>query len=130
MKEDPRVRAFTEGTRNLLQLNEYQKLANRTANIIYGVDTNKRFANFGMGLAGEAGEVCDYLKKVVFHGHEYDEQKLCLELGDALWYIATIATNAGMKLSDVAYENVNKLRQRYPMGFSQEKSINRSEYDS
>jgi NTP pyrophosphatase (non-canonical NTP hydrolase) len=108
-------------------LNEYQKLAERTANIRYGIDTNKRFANFGMGLAGEAGEVCDYLKKIVFHGHDYDEQKLCLELGDALWYIAAIASNACLTLEEVAQGNIDKLKRRYPDGFSEEKSINRTE---
>lgn len=114
-----------------LSLDEYQQLAERTATI-----TNKlpqilfeqmRFINFGMGLAGEAGETCDYLKKVVFHGHTLDKDKLKKELGDCLWYIATLATTAGLSLADVATANIEKLRARYPEGFDQARSINRED---
>jgi NTP pyrophosphatase (non-canonical NTP hydrolase) len=106
-----------------MDITEYQQYAERTANKSDNISW--RLANFGMGLAGEAGEVCDYLKKVVFHGHELDRQKLCDELGDVLWYIATLATTAGLSLREVAWENVNKLKNRYPEGFDSQRSINR-----
>jgi len=106
-----------------MQFNEYEKLAMRTANTKATKDM--KLANFGMGLSGEAGEVTDYLKKVVFHGHELDKQKLKDELGDVLWYIATIANIAGIELNNIAEYNVEKLKKRYPNGFEKEKSINR-----
>lgn len=104
---------------------EYQQLAERTARRS-DTDTDvQRYANFGMGLAGEAGETCDYLKKVVFHGHELNDDKLCKELGDVLWYVATLATTAGLTLSEIAGANIKKLKQRYPNGFDTQSSVNR-----
>jgi NTP pyrophosphatase (non-canonical NTP hydrolase) len=109
-----------------MQFNEYQELAERTANKVIKDGVLVRYANFGMGIAGEAGEVCNYLKKVVFHGHPLNLEKLKEELGDTLWYIATIATTAGTTIEEVAIANIEKLKVRYPDGFSEEKSINRN----
>lgn len=78
-----------------------------------------------MGLAGEAGEVVDLLKKSIGHGHELDPVRIALELGDVLWYVAEIANHLDVKLSDVAEANLAKLRSRYPGGFSPQASINR-----
>ncbi|MDT8901853.1 nucleoside triphosphate pyrophosphohydrolase family protein [Anaeroselena agilis] len=103
-------------------MDDYQQLAERTAG---NKTEHTRLTNFGMGLAGEAGETIDYLKKVVFHGHQLDKDKLQKELGDCLWYIATLATTAGLSLSDVAAANIEKLRARYPEGFDPARSINR-----
>lgn len=110
-----------------MEMIEYQQLAERTAKGGQKGTVLMRFANFGMGLAGEAGETCDYLKKVVFHGHELDKQTLSKELGDVLWYVATIATTAGLTMDEVAWTNIEKLRQRYPEGFSEDRSKNREE---
>lgn len=110
-----------------MEMIEYQKYAERTANGGRNGTKLMRFANFGMGLAGEAGETCDMLKKVVFHGHELDKQELCKELGDVMWYVATIATTAGLTLEEIAWKNVEKLKKRYPDGFSEEMSRNREE---
>lgn len=48
------------------------------------------------------------------------------ELGDGLWYLAVLAALNGHSLADVAETNVEKLRKRYPDGFSREQSINRT----
>lgn len=75
----------------------------------------------GMGLTGEAGEVCDLLKKIVFHGKPLDaatRAKLVLEMGDVLWYLAHAATTLGVTLDDVANANAAKLRARFPDGFT------------
>jgi NTP pyrophosphatase (non-canonical NTP hydrolase) len=56
-----------------------------------------------------------------------DREKLRNELGDVLWYVATMASDLGIPLSDVASANVDKLRKRYPEGFSVERSVNRDE---
>lgn len=106
-----------------MTFDEYQKAAERTAR---QVPARERFINFGMGLAGEAGEVVDYLKKVCFHGHSFDTNKLAEELGDLMWYIATVATTAGLSLDIVAVQNIEKLRKRYPDGFSEERSRERA----
>lgn len=81
----------------------------------------RNLALAGMGLTGEAGEVCDLLKKVVFHGKPLDADvraKLLLEMGDVLWYLAHAATTLGVTLDDVANANAAKLRARFPDGFT------------
>jgi NTP pyrophosphatase (non-canonical NTP hydrolase) len=101
---------------------QYQRLSKRTMNGTGSID----IANFCMGLAGETGEVIDYIKKGLFHGHELDRQKIIDELGDVLWYVSAIATACDdISLNDVLWRNVEKLRARYPDGFSEERSINR-----
>lgn len=88
---------------------------------------NERLAMATLGLAGEAGEVVDLVKKHLFHGHPLDKQLLSKELGDVLWYIAETCTVLDLALGDVARENITKLAQRYPHGFSSERSVNRHE---
>lgn len=78
-----------------------------------------------LGLNGEAGEVADLVKKHVGHGHELDLFSLEKELGDVLWYLAEICTALDLELSEVARANIEKLKQRYPDGFSTNRSINR-----
>src|SRR3990167_6349991 len=81
-----------------------------------------------MGLAGEAGEVADDVKKVVFHRHPFDgeqREKMRKELGDCLWYIAAICTRFGWSLSEVMQANIDKLTRRYPDGYSSDASIHR-----
>lgn len=80
-----------------------------------------------MGLAGETGEVVDYLKKWVGHGHDIDKEHVKKELGDVLWYVSEIATALGLNLQEIAMMNAEKLRKRYPEGFAIERSRNRGE---
>lgn len=110
-----------------MDFSEYQRLAERTANRGPQDTAERRFINFSFGLMGELGEVIDCLKKILFHGHdlEMNRDKLKIELGDLLWYIATTATTAEIDLDDIAIANIEKLRKRYPEGFSEEASRNR-----
>jgi NTP pyrophosphatase (non-canonical NTP hydrolase) len=82
-------------------------------------------ATLGLGVAGEAGEVADCIKKHIGHGHKLDTDKIAKELGDTLWYIATIADWIGLPLSTVMNMNLEKLKKRYANGFSTEASIAR-----
>lgn len=102
--------------------NTYQMAAMRTAN-----EKCLNLANAGLGLTGEAGEAADIIKKHLFHGHELDKEALVKELGDVLWYVALAADLIGVKLADIMLLNVAKLRERYPDGFSEERSRNRDE---
>jgi hypothetical protein len=56
-----------------------------------------------------------------------DDHALKDEMGDGLWYPAAIAWLKGWRLSEPAQLNINKLARRYPDGFSQDRSINRTE---
>ena len=106
-----------------MEFNEYQLAAERTARS--EVEERERFIKFVFGLTGEAGETVDCLKKHLFHGHPLDREKLAIKLGDLMWYVAVIATTAGIFLDDIAVGNIEKLRARYPEVFSKENSINR-----
>lgn len=70
-----------------------------------------------LGLAGEAGEVAEAVKKGVFHQVEIPDELIKKEIGDVMWYVASLCTLYGLSLSDVLAENVEKLRRRYPDGF-------------
>lgn len=72
-----------------------------------------RVFNGAMGLAGEAGEVVDLLKKTHFHDKPLDLDALREELGDVLWYVAELATAHGFSLEAIAGENIAKLRKRH-----------------
>lgn len=82
-----------------------------------------------LGIAGEAGEVADLVKKAAFHEHPVDQDKLAKELGDVLWYVTAMALSIGVGLDEVMARNVAKLRERYPDGFDPERSKNRPEGD-
>ena len=109
----------------MMHMTKYQRLAERTAR--RDMDPRVRLAVAALGLAGESGEVADLVKKTLGHGHELDRDKLMLELGDVLWYLAELATILEVDLHDVAHANVDKLVRRYPDGFSSHRSINRDD---
>ena len=116
--------AATIGFKVPLTANEYQALAMRTAK-----PECRTLSNVGLGLAGEAGEVADEIKKHLHHGHPLNKEKLVKELGDVCWYAALAATVLGVTLGDVMQTNIEKLKARYPEGFDPEKSLHRKEGD-
>jgi NTP pyrophosphatase (non-canonical NTP hydrolase) len=81
----------------------------------------------GLGISGEAGEVADEIKKYVGHGHWKDGFDMPKELGDVLWYVATICQALDLDMGEVAEKNIAKLRARYPQGFSTEASKTRAD---
>lgn len=108
-----------------MTINEYQKLAMTTLNP--ELDKKDVLINGVMGLCGESGEVIDIVKKHLAQGHELDKEKIIKELGDVAWYMAEIATVLDVELEDVFVQNIEKLKKRYPEGFSVEKSLLRDE---
>ena len=108
-----------------MTINEYQKLAMTTLNP--ELDKKDILINGVMGLCGESGEAIDIVKKHLAQGHELDREHLIKELGDIAWYIAEVATVLDVELEEVLTRNIEKLKARYPEGFSTEKSVNRVE---
>ncbi len=107
-----------------MTLNDYQELARRT---LGPRPDDQQLANAALGLAGEAGEVADMMKKHLFHAHPLDRDAMVKELGDCMWYVAAMATALGVELDEIGERNIAKLRQRYPEGFSAERSLNRTD---
>ncbi len=111
-----------------MEAKDYQKEAARTLIEEPGLEPSNNEIMIvwnALGLAGEAGEVADLIKKGVFHQHGLDKEKLKKELGDCLWYIAALCSNLGLDLGDVMQSNIDKLKLRYPNGFTTEDSKKR-----
>lgn len=108
-----------------MTLNEYQQLALTTLNP--ALDKHDVLINGVMGLCGESGEAIDVVKKHLAQGHALDREKLIKELGDVAWYLAETAYALDITLDEVCSRNIDKLRRRYPEGFSAERSIHREE---
>lgn len=108
--------------------NEYQKLAMRTCNFQHDDRYDDMVCHAVFGLTSEAGEVAGLFQKW-YQGHELDEEHLMKEIGDCLWMIAELCTAYGFSLEYVMQLNIDKLRARYPDGFSEEKSLHRAEGD-
>lgn len=103
---------------------DYERAMHRTANMDRS-DFVEQLTVGALGISGEAGEVTDYIKKVVFHKHDLSKDKLAEELGDVLWYVTYLAQSAGYSLEEIASMNIEKLKKRYPDGWSSECSVNR-----
>ena len=98
-----------------MDFNTFQEACKRTANP--NLTYSQAAMNWALGIAGEAGEYCELIKKSEFHGKMLDKEDAKKELGDVLYYVAMAATNLNIDLESVAEENVRKLRARYPDGF-------------
>lgn len=99
-----------------MTLNEYQEKALQTA--IYPPEHAIVYPT--LGLTGEAGEVADKVKKTIrdFNGTFSSGRRLeiAMELGDVLWYAATLARDLGFSLDEVAGMNIDKLASRAHRG--------------
>ena len=113
-----------------MKMNEYQRRARITA--IYPKESKVIYP--ALGLAGEAGEVCEKIKKIMRGdlAKEIKSNKQNLskwfdnagklqresnarigkELGDVLWYVANLASDLGLTLDEIATQNIDKLRDR------------------
>ena len=108
---------------------DFQKDAARTGGTdLLPENRDKGLNCAALGLCGESGEFADIVKKVQHHGVPLTPEltaKLRKELGDVLWYVAHGCNVMGWRMEDIAEENRDKLRARYPEGFSTAASIER-----
>ena len=111
-----------------MTINEYQTVALRTAQTDK-LTANELLLNSALGLCGESGEVADLLKKYHFQGHDLDVEHIAKELGDVAWYLAVGAYAIGYDLETILQMNVDKLKARYPNGFSTDRSLHRDKND-
>ena len=109
-----------------MHMNEYQKAAARTMNPALYREQQAYHALHGM--TGEVGEIHSLYQKA-YQGHIIENEHLKKELGDLLWFIAEYCTAMDWTLEEVAQMNIDKLKARYPEGFSEDKSLNRKEGD-
>jgi NTP pyrophosphatase (non-canonical NTP hydrolase) len=96
-----------------VDLSSYQ-LRSRATAVYPGAGSNLTYP--ALGLCGEAGEAAEKVKKAIRDdgGVLTAERRDALgaELGDVLWYVAQLATEAGLDLGEIAQGNLDKLRSR------------------
>ena len=107
-----------------MNFNEYQEEAGKFDTFSYEVFVREgaKVSHLGMlekvlGLAGESGEACDKIKKLIRDndGEVSDEKRVELvkELGDVLWYLAMVSKYLGVEFEKVAKMNIEKLQDRF-----------------
>jgi len=80
-----------------------------------------------LGIAGEGGEVVDLIKKTTINGKPLDTIEMMKELGDLEWYLTLLRSVLGIDREVVLQMNIEKLRQRYKDGYSDEASVKRAD---
>lgn len=117
-----------------MNFNEYQVAATKTASYPQ-VGFNLMYP--ALGLAGEAGEVAEKIKKISRNNNvlvpsrlDVDvnlalKESIIKELGDVLWYVAAISSELGVSLYDVANKNIEKLLDRQARGVLKSEGDNR-----
>ena len=100
-----------------MNLNHYQHKSRSTA-LYPNVGNNPIYPT--LGLAGEAGEVADKVKKILRDKEgvfdQASKESIKLELGDVLWYVAQLSSELGFELESVAQANLDKLANRASRG--------------
>lgn len=100
-----------------MDLNEYQKLALRTAG---PKDKKNELFHLLLGLSGESGEIAEKAKKIIRDKDsdfsQWDVSDIEKELGDVLWHVAVIADYFDIPLNDVGEKNIAKLADRLKRG--------------
>lgn len=108
-----------------MDINEYQNKARETAQ--YPTEHGLTYCT--LGLAGEAGEVADKIKKIIRDKNcvvsKEDRMELAKELGDVFWYLANLSFELNLALDFVAQKNVDKLMSRKERGVIQGEGDNR-----
>jgi NTP pyrophosphatase (non-canonical NTP hydrolase) len=97
-----------------MTFDEYQQTSRES--VVYP-DPGKNIIFPSLGLAGEAGEIADHVKKAIRDDRgvftEERRKELRNELGDTLWYVAQLASELEVSLDDIAQENLIKIKDRY-----------------
>lgn len=81
--------------------------------------------HMGTGVAGEAGELLDAIKKHVVYGQDLDLTNVIEELGDLEFYYAGIRIALGITREQILEYNMNKLTKRYGVRYSDGAAIAR-----
>lgn len=99
-----------------MEFTEYQAVAEKTDQAPFSaVEEIKSLMIPLLGLAGESGSLLTEYKKYLRDGEAYKlfRERIGEELGDILWYVANIATKAGLDLDDIAQRNLSKISDRW-----------------
>lgn len=89
------------------------------------------YLHAALGVAGEAGELVDAIKKEHIYGKPTDRANIVEELGDLRFYIQSVQQLYGISEQEVLQQNANKLCLRYrSLRYSDGEAINRADKNS
>ena len=101
-----------------MDLRQWLAATDKTA--VYPDSFNKELTGVvysALGLAGEAGEVAEEIKKIIRNDNGIltaeRKKKLCLEMGDVMWYWLRLTKELELDIDEVMDANLKKLSQRY-----------------
>lgn len=84
--------------------------------------------HMAIGVAGEAGELLDAIKKYVVYNKDLDLENVIEELGDLEFYMEGLRSSLGVSRTEVIVHNVRKLSRRYSAGsFSNKQAQDRAD---
>ncbi len=96
-----------------MNLKEYQEACKRTAKKFETPE--KEILTWGLGIAGEAGDIAGCIKKTYAHDND-QRQGIKENIGDMLWYAAMVCNFFNWDMDEILNENIEKLKKRYPDG--------------
>lgn len=110
-REDIEAFQYYQGDYINMEMNDYQEKAAETA--IYKAEHAVIYP--ALGLAAEAGEVANKVKKILRDG-TFNREGIADEIGDCLWYIAALCRDLNVNMADLAKNNLQKLEDRKRRG--------------
>jgi len=114
MKIEQEARKFMENKYETVDFKSYQDMASETA--VYKTEHSVIYP--ALGLAAEAGEVANKVKKILRDGN-FNREAIADEVGDCLWYIAALCRDLNVDMKELAKNNLRKLHDRKARGVIQ-----------
>jgi NTP pyrophosphatase (non-canonical NTP hydrolase) len=108
MKAKDKIEEFALAVKRTAKSMPTQEMDGQTLNVLH----------WALGIAGEAGELVDPIKKNIFYNKPLDMENIQEELGDLLYYIFALIDELGLDPEYVMSDVIYKLMLRYPTGYS------------
>jgi len=91
----------------MITFTTYQKKAKKTL-----IKNNNTLTRMVLGLCGESGEIAEKFKKFLRGDNVLNKKEISREIGDVLWYLAVLCELLKLDFSEIAEENLKKLKDR------------------
>jgi len=114
MNIEQEARKYMENKYENVDFKSYQDMASETA--VYKTEHSVIYP--ALGLAAEAGEVANKVKKILRDGN-FNREAIADEVGDCLWYIAALCRDLNVDMKELAKNNLRKLHDRKARGVIQ-----------
>jgi NTP pyrophosphatase (non-canonical NTP hydrolase) len=116
------AKSFQENSKKFDQSSSKYQYRNNTA-----TEKDIRLLHHTLGVAGEAGELVDAVKKHFFYGQELDRENIIEEISDCFWYQSQLLSLLGVSIEECFQINFDKLSKRYAKGYSDQAAKERAD---